>query len=111
MSDDLRERLDYAVKSALSDLGITGPRQHRANYISNAALSVLTEGIEIVTPHREGCEGEWSLVAKSIRFSGDESIRFVCDELEEDGSWGCPAEARIPEALLVSLVEAMEGSR
>lgn len=64
--------------------------------LADAALSVLAEGIEIVTPHREECGGKW------YRASG--ALVFRCTEGE--GPTWCPAEARIPEALLVELVEA-----
>lgn len=89
-----------------------------ANTLADAALSVFIEalgldiptlravceaarGIEIVTPHRSGCEGKWM-----NRLYG----RMLCTHrpTPEHPYSGCPAEARIPLDLLVSLVEAAE---
>lgn len=70
-----------------------------ARLATGAALGFLTESIIIERCHQEACSGGWTHAA-------DGSLALGVDALLVCNVSGCPAEARIPEALLVSLVLA-----
>lgn len=90
----LRDRLAEAILTESRPVG--------------AVMRVLTNGIEIVTPHREGCEGEWT--RRLHPYNEPTHITVLRCSLSRRSypptPTHCPAEARIPEALLVELVEA-----
>lgn len=91
----------WRLRRAIEATGIEG---HMASGASDAALSTLTDGIEVVTPHRvEGslrCNGRW---VKALFCRDTDDTRLVCEHFDRGR---CFAEARIPESLLVELVEA-----
>lgn len=93
-TDSLRDRLIDGVRGV--------PSTPQA--VADAALSVLTEGIEIVTPHREGCEGRLFWGTDDEDDNGAEYVQVDCTGMYDEPE--CPFEARIPEALLAELVEA-----
>lgn len=81
--NNLRDRLYERLGRTLS---------FNVSEATDAALSVLTEQVEIAGLHREACEGKWGRVP----LAGLVVLRCTI----------CSAQARIPEPLLVELVEA-----
>lgn len=112
-SSDLRDRLAVKIENLLQGLpgGLARAQTNDVWVVADGALSVLLRDIEIVAPHREGCEGKW--VRWKTRDLAEGWRFFRCSHPfigDASGSLECRAESRIPEALLVSLVEAKEGA-